>query len=209
MESTILAPKELIEKEEKSVSLPGEVWKDAATSFGMYRISSRGRFMSLKYGRCTMLKTSLVSNGYTRVTISDKGVLRYAYTHRLVLETFVGLDFDKTVCNHKNGIKSDNRLENLEWVTHRENAIHAFKMHRPRTKNTHRWSKITDDQAMEIFNSKEDSLALSKKYGVQRSYILRIKNKKDRAAIHDDMPAPRGIYALCPISREREWELVG
>ena len=42
--------------------------------------------------------------------------------------TFIGTRPEGMVVNHKNGVKTDNRLENLEYITSRENTIHAFKM---------------------------------------------------------------------------------
>lgn len=60
------------------------------------------------------------SNGYLSVGLCGKKL----YVHRIILECYTGLS--KLHCNHKNGLKSDNRLENLEWCTRTENMKHAY-----------------------------------------------------------------------------------
>lgn len=72
-------------------------------------------------------KTSL-SKGYRRVPVSIKGVQKAFCIHRCVAETFIKNTYDKNmVVNHKNGIKTDNFVENLELVTQAENLSHAVK----------------------------------------------------------------------------------
>lgn len=75
------------------------------------------------------LKGSIMKNGYLSymLTLPDGNKRRF-YAHRLVAEYFIpNCDIDKTQVNHKNGIKTDNRIENLEWVTPSENVSHAVK----------------------------------------------------------------------------------
>jgi len=68
-----------------------------------------------------ILKQSCINSGYLKVSINRKNFT----VHRLVLEAFVGPRPYGKECNHKNSIKSDNYLYNLEWVTHTENMEHA------------------------------------------------------------------------------------
>jgi hypothetical protein len=66
--------------------------------------------------------------GYKKVNLCKNGSIKRIYVHRLIAETFLPNPENKPQVNHINGIKSDNRLENLEWVTPSENGKHAFKI---------------------------------------------------------------------------------
>lgn len=66
-------------------------------------------------------KPSIRKDGYYQVSIRRSSYL----THRLVAQTWIPNPENKPKINHKNGIKNDNRIENLEWMTQRENIIHA------------------------------------------------------------------------------------
>lgn len=69
-----------------------------------------------------IFKLSAGGNGYIRVVLEKK----WYTVHRLVAMAFIPRIEGKNVVNHKNGIKTDNRAENLEWVTTSENGIHAY-----------------------------------------------------------------------------------
>lgn len=72
------------------------------------------------------VKQRLGRGEYYTVSLTNSQVTRTHYVHRLVAEAYVENPDGKPFVNHKNGIKTDNRAENLEWVTHRENIQHAF-----------------------------------------------------------------------------------
>ncbi len=107
------------------LSIP-ERWR-AICDFPMYRVSSRGRVSSSYSGMWKVLKNRLGNKGYLDVNLFNKFVKHKTHLiHHLVLGAFVGTRGRGLVTNHKNGIKIDNRLGNLEYTTSSENANHAY-----------------------------------------------------------------------------------
>ena len=92
--------------------------------FENYLISKEGVVYSLLYKK--VLVTTFDKAGYERITLSKNRFRKTMFIHRLVGINYIPNPENKPFINHKNGIKNDNRLENLEWYTHIENAKHAW-----------------------------------------------------------------------------------
>lgn len=99
-----------------------EIWKDVTGYEGIYKISNHGRIKSIN----GILKQS-ICKGYYKVNLCKDGNIKEGKIHRLVCLAFIPNPGNKPQVNHKNGVKTDNNVENLEWSTAKENVIHAWK----------------------------------------------------------------------------------
>lgn len=110
-----------------------ELWKDIPNFEGLYQASTDGEIRSLEHIRKNgtgqylhtgkTLKQKL-TNGYLSIRLSKNGVAKTYRVNRLIASTFIPNPDNKRTVNHINGIKTDNRVENLEWATDKEQAIH-------------------------------------------------------------------------------------
>lgn len=96
---------------------------------GRYSASKDGIIYSHNFSN-TGIKKPLVNSpdnrGYCRITLRKDRKVKTVKVHRLIMETFSIINEDKECINHIDGDKSNNKLDNLEWCTHKENTNHAW-----------------------------------------------------------------------------------
>jgi len=105
-----------------------ECWIDVSGYEGLYMVSNLGRIKSLNYkkgGHSNIMSSSPTLKKYHRIKLSKNNTSCTKSVHRIVLESFEPTNDNSLIINHKNGIKDDNRLSNLEWVTYKQNIRHA------------------------------------------------------------------------------------
>lgn len=154
-------------------------WKDIPGFEGLYKISISGDVESFRIKRNPqhVILKPVLANGYKRVCLCKDSKVFYKRIHSLVAQTFIPNQNGYPVINHRDGNKLNNDINNLEWCTSADNIRHAVKTGLISTQygQYSRMSKLTEEQAIYIFNSNETISALSKQYGVSNSTINAIR----------------------------------
>ena len=118
--------------------MKNEEWLDVDGYEGLYQVSNTGKVKTLERKRRDekkeyrvrekILSLPLNAYGYPVVSLHKDGVARTVTVHRLVAAAFLPNPDGKRCVDHINGDRADNRVENLRWVSHRENTRHMFEL---------------------------------------------------------------------------------
>lgn len=165
-----------------------EIWKTIPGFEGMYEVSSLGNVRSLdrivrgnhggvqvKRGR--ILKQEIAWTGYHSVVLWRDKAGRKEMVHRLVLSVFAGPPSIGQDCDHINFNRSDNRLENLRWLSRKENVRHSARAGRLKSGERHHNSKLTEEAVRDIRRRRvlgEKQTSIAKDYGVHQTTISEI-----------------------------------
>lgn len=158
-----------------------EVWKDVIGWEGFYQVSDFGRIRSLSRNRGNILKPSLTKSGYHNVTLYAPERRKTRRVHFFVAEAFICPRPIGKQVNHKDGKKTRNVPNNLEWMTHRENCDHAIAnglwANKVKRGSANGLAKLTEAQVMEIRARRlagERPYVLSQEFGIRPSTIRKI-----------------------------------
>ena len=111
-----------------------EIWKDVIGYEGLYQVSNLGRVRSI-YRYKKVLTPICISGGYNQVQLCKKGKVKAMLLHRFVASVFLE-NRNKPCVNRKDGDKSNNSIDNLEWCTYSENEKHSYHvLHKKANKN--------------------------------------------------------------------------
>ena len=105
----------------------GEVYE------GLYKVSNLGRILSLNYrntGKAELRTPVEMSNGYLQIGLSKNGECKKCYVHRLVAQTFIPNPDNLPEINHIDEDKTNNRVDNIEWKSHKDNINHGTRTER-------------------------------------------------------------------------------
>ena len=168
------------------------VWKDIKDYEGLYQINELGEIKRLPYIQSHpyrigynmnfkggILKQSFDRDGYKLITIWKNNKSKTYRVHRLVTQAFIPNPNNKPEVNHINGIKDDNRVENLEWSTSKENINHSIQvLNKVRNGNLNSNSKLTEKDIICIRKDNRIHKTIAIEYGVARTTITGIKNNR-------------------------------
>lgn len=149
-----------------------EIWKDISWYEWLYQVSNLGNVKSLNYlwhWNNKLLKPYL--NKYYYVTIWKKYDYKHIFIHRLVALAFIENLENKKEVNHINWIKTDNRIENLEWVTRSENQKHRFDI------LWHKWTWKWKKYWLHFWSKKINQYNLQWNFIKSWDSLSRIKNE--------------------------------
>lgn len=156
-----------------------EIWK-SITNFENYEISNLGnirRLPSKRSGKYRYLKLPK-DFGYVRACLYREGKMYRPFVHKLVAQEFIPNPNNYPCINHKDCIRDNNRIDNLEWCTYQYNNEYAYTKGFNKRGEEHHYSKLTNEQARDILNSILSVKELSAIYNITIHTIYSIKNRK-------------------------------
>lgn len=166
--------------------LPNEQWKPVVGYASYYAVSNLGRVKRVKAnngGRAgALLKCGKGSHGYPVASVCGD---RFT-VHSLMMAAFVGPCPKGYNINHKDGVKSNNVLDNLEYVTPKENTRHARRLGLMKSGDAHHYTKITTEDAVQVRNLISQGISqakIARMYKVHQATISNIHTRSNRWAV--------------------------
>ena len=158
-----------------------EIWKDVKGYEGIYKVSNYGNVKVLTRGvfnakilcqrKGRLFNKNKNTRGYINISLTKDGIKKNKLVHRLVAETFIENEKKYIQVNHKDGNKTNNMVDNLEWCSPKQNISHAIKQGLIKTKTIYQY-----DKNMNLINIYVSSKEAFSKTNVDRASIIKCCN---------------------------------
>lgn len=167
-----------------------ELWMPIPSLNGFYEASTLGRIRSVN--RISILGAYLrpikgkiikatchPKTGYYYISICIDGLIGTRLVHRLIAETWIPNPENKPHVNHKKGIKTDNRVSELEWVTISENRLHSFKTGLQTARGVKNSQvKLSELDVQQIRESNDRNGVIANQFNISPSTVCDIKSRR-------------------------------
>lgn len=171
-----------------------EVWRDIV-DYPTYQVSNFARVKRIARKTCEasqhrkdrkkVIEERIIPQriraGYLSVSLRRSGKSINCVVHRLVAKAFIANPNDYGYVNHINGVKTDNRLENIEWCTMKENTIHAYDLGLAKSCENSRNTKLKNKDVLDIrrrYAAGESPTLLGREFGVRGTCIGNIVKRR-------------------------------
>ena len=193
-----------------------EVWKDIyfydfrmdewIDYRGYYQVSNYGRVKSLNYSGCKgkekILKQTFGKDGYLRVSLTKDRKIKTIRVHRLVAQTFIENKENKPCVDHISTVKTDNRVENLRFVTHKENSNNELtRKHNSESKKGKKHTEETRQKISKASKGKvvsEETRQKMSKASKGRKHTEEAKRKMSEANKGRNNSSYKGFVCIFP-----------
>jgi len=156
-------------------NLNGEIWKPIPDFEELYSVSNYGRIRNRK----NRIMKQYISNGYLLINLTKNKSQNMKRVHRLVASTFKNNSNLNLEVNHINGIKTDNRETNLEWIERSENARHSYL-----SGNILKKLSVEDVKKIKgMIEKRHPQKDIAKMFNISQSTVSEIKNGKRWAGV--------------------------
>lgn len=145
-----------------------EVWKDVVGYEGLYKVSNFGNVYSVRSDK--QLKQGN-NRGYLFVVLCTDGKQKLFKVHRLVAISFLTNTDNKPQVNHIDEDKTNNRLDNLEWVTAKENTNYGSRNKRAAKSNSKKIKVIYQDNTYEYWDSTSE---FAREFGIAHQHVSNV-----------------------------------